>query len=939
MAAVAFAKLLGDNNFVHYVTKETLTLGRTAAQSDVVLGDNKNISRCHARIAWNPDTSSFELTCLSKNGVFVDGQLSGPSNPPVPLHSRTLIQIGPRLIYFLLPKSTSTTVAVDGEGDVSQNPPRGLQVNTDQATTGKKWNRTKRERIRMALMRYGFGRWDALAGILDDRDYSLVNVQVYCCQLVQQLIASCDDAALAAGLRELLSTAPVAMPDEDNPDSSLVDWSSLQKNAKKWATRLILLHELKTAIDMFGEKELLSDIGTIKGRPLGGHWGRQEDLDLCRGIYRHGFGEFNAILNDEALCFKGRWANRQEGSKAEAEEEKEDDDVSQTGVTALDSEAGPPAAPAGTAAAQPVSEGQGLPEWPQHLALIGRLKRILDLLRVKISKNYNGSVFKNGGGINKRKIDQLGSGADMSTPKKTKLTASRKKSSTKKRVDSSWTIKDQAAFQRGIVAQGHPPSWNVFRNANPSLADKLDAEMDDYYDKFIEAVDRTVIDSTVEEQSEQAPDGDGDESMTFTVGVAVKIKERIDLFDRMRDILAVGDLRLLHVPPDPALSGFYQSWAGEHDLQFLKGVVEHGIGNWAAIFKDPNLPLLSSLHGLPADTKVLSRRLQQILSAVGLDLDVPPLKSKYQPRHPGAKPSDSAEGPGAKQSGAIPSPVVYDADGRVVLPIQVTSSLRLLSLGTVVNGRGFRDGKHVFPIGFKSERDYPSLVDPARRCKYVCEVIEGRDARNEPCAQFRVICADLPDEPIVADRPTPVWKQIETRLDSKRNTSRKRSTINGMEKFGLNNPLVISLLSESAGADGGSAGNQQARPMEPTVSHQSTEPAPQNGHASDSSPPESVYDDSYREDQDVVMHDRLPFGGPRVAGKEAVRSLPATMPMPMAVDSDDDIDDDDDESQFDDDPGEDADADDVGDDDQEDDSSAADESSGLESDHGRISEL
>lgn len=105
-----------------------------------------------------------------------------------------------------------------------------------------------------------------------------------------------------------------------------------------------------------------------------------------------------------------------------------------------------------------------------------------------------------------------------------------------------------------------------------------------------------------------------------------------------------------------------------------------------------------------------------------------------------------------------------------------------LPAGTVVNGRGFRDGKHVFPIGFKSgnkdadvcllaadvialERDYPSLVDPARRCKYVCEVIEGRDARNEPCAQFRVICADLPDEPIVADRPTPVWKQIETRFE------------------------------------------------------------------------------------------------------------------------------------------------------------------------------
>lgn len=55
MAAVAFAKLLGDNNFVHYVTKETLTLGRTAAQSDVVLGDNKNMSvRCTAWVDPRP---------------------------------------------------------------------------------------------------------------------------------------------------------------------------------------------------------------------------------------------------------------------------------------------------------------------------------------------------------------------------------------------------------------------------------------------------------------------------------------------------------------------------------------------------------------------------------------------------------------------------------------------------------------------------------------------------------------------------------------------------------------------------------------------------------------------------------------------------------------------------------------------------------------------
>lgn len=134
----------------------------------------------------------------------------------------------------------------------------------------------------------------------------------------------------------------------------------------------------------------------------------------------------------------------------------------------------------------------------------------------------------------------------------------------------------QAAFQRGIVAQGHPPSWNVFRNANPSLADKLDAEMDDYYDKFIEAVDRTVVCSAFRRLISGLTQHNRsirqwrnsrnrhrmvtgmcfrltwygrlltfvvsrDESMTFTVGVAVKIKERIDLFDIVIPVVVARD--------------------------------------------------------------------------------------------------------------------------------------------------------------------------------------------------------------------------------------------------------------------------------------------------------------------------------------------------------------------------------------------------------------
>ena len=45
----------------------------------------------------------------------------------------------------------------------------------------------------------------------------------------------------------------------------------------------------------------------MKGRSLGAHWSKREDLDLCVGTYRHGFGKFEEMLADPTLCFKGKW--------------------------------------------------------------------------------------------------------------------------------------------------------------------------------------------------------------------------------------------------------------------------------------------------------------------------------------------------------------------------------------------------------------------------------------------------------------------------------------------------------------------------------------------------------------------------------------------------------------------------------------------------------
>ncbi|EIE18840.1 hypothetical protein COCSUDRAFT_45003 [Coccomyxa subellipsoidea C-169] len=102
---VGFAKLLGDG-FELCAKKYEIVIGRHSKSStvDVVLGDNMNISRQHAKILYNFSRGVWELHVLGKNGVTVEGTLHTPSSPPVVLRSQDLIQIADRSLYFLLPR-------------------------------------------------------------------------------------------------------------------------------------------------------------------------------------------------------------------------------------------------------------------------------------------------------------------------------------------------------------------------------------------------------------------------------------------------------------------------------------------------------------------------------------------------------------------------------------------------------------------------------------------------------------------------------------------------------------------------------------------------------------------------------------------------------------------------------------------------------------------
>uniref|UniRef100_H3GC02 FHA domain-containing protein n=1 Tax=Phytophthora ramorum TaxID=164328 RepID=H3GC02_PHYRM len=99
--ALAYAKLSGrimdDAPFEKLVTHLPAELGRgpisPAPDHRIALGEQKAISRLHARIQWNQSDSCFELQCLGKNGMFADGKFV-TKNQTVKLSSKMPLKIG-----------------------------------------------------------------------------------------------------------------------------------------------------------------------------------------------------------------------------------------------------------------------------------------------------------------------------------------------------------------------------------------------------------------------------------------------------------------------------------------------------------------------------------------------------------------------------------------------------------------------------------------------------------------------------------------------------------------------------------------------------------------------------------------------------------------------------------------------------------------------------
>ena len=138
-----------------------------------------------------------------------------------------------------------------------------------------------------------------------------------------------------------------------------------------------------------------------------------------------------------------------------------------------------------------------------------------------------------------------------------------------------------------------------------------------------------------------------------------------------------------------------------------------------------------------------------------------------------------------------------DQNGNIIYPIIINNNLKVLNLGTIIyDNKNFHSEKNIFPVGYKSVREYQSMFNLKNRAEYTCEILDGG---NKP--QYKVTCNEDIEHPIIRDSSTGCWSYIVSAINELQGNKKKKVTINGIERFGLCESKIVRLLSSLPNAD------------------------------------------------------------------------------------------------------------------------------------------
>lgn len=142
-----------------------------------------------------------------------------------------------------------------------------------------------------------------------------------------------------------------------------------------------------------------------------------------------------------------------------------------------------------------------------------------------------------------------------------------------------------------------------------------------------------------------------------------------------------------------------------------------------------------------------------------------------------------------------------DEKGDPVYPLVLGGVLTIETLGEIVTNDAcgnFHNDKYIWPLGFKSTREYISTLDPNVRTRYTCEILQ---ANKQPL--FRITPADDAANPVVAKSASQAWTKILERINEKKHAKEKakRTSVSGPEYFGFGIDVVAELIAKLPNAE------------------------------------------------------------------------------------------------------------------------------------------
>eukprot|EP01018_Ginkgo_biloba_P030643 Gb_21545 [translate_table: standard] len=169
------------------------------------------------------------------------------------------------------------------------------------------WRANEREALRRGLLMFGLGRSDrvrsVMHSILKQMRHGLGDVADCCWEFVRicGLHADQKERSYAEKMHEKSKDSGVEVGAEVS--LRVGQWERVEKSATSWLKRLMLLDSLGNAIRLCASKETqgaaYNAIDSSKdGTSPFEWWGRDADLALLAGVYKHGFGNYEALHSD-----------------------------------------------------------------------------------------------------------------------------------------------------------------------------------------------------------------------------------------------------------------------------------------------------------------------------------------------------------------------------------------------------------------------------------------------------------------------------------------------------------------------------------------------------------------------------------------------------------------------------------------------------------------